>query len=305
MIKVDSFGERDEKLIINGGPMGQKVVVQKLALNKIKLGKNSRLSVSKEDLHGLMQSIKEIGLLQPIGVAKSESGYEICYGNRRFMACSKLGFSHIPVIVHENNKASEIDVKNLAENIQRRNISLQEAGRYIHLLRSEGLSSAEIAIRIGASRSYVNDCISAFEKIPDKFKDKLIVSVMGAKKGHTHKGSGKISLATARGILTAQKKYNISREEAEPIYEVAAKSEKFNPNNIDAYAQNVKNGVKDILANTKDYRCVASRIQLTEDEALRLEKKYVDNGPFKSLGGLFAAILKGEISQRVKIEKTV
>jgi ParB-like chromosome segregation protein Spo0J len=45
---------------------GTKVEIRNIPLNKIKLGRNSRLSVSKEELAGLMQSIKEQGLFRAI-----------------------------------------------------------------------------------------------------------------------------------------------------------------------------------------------------------------------------------------------
>lgn len=51
--------------------------VKELPVNKIKLGRNSRLDIKNEELSGLMQSIESEGLLQPIGVVKRGRGYEV------------------------------------------------------------------------------------------------------------------------------------------------------------------------------------------------------------------------------------
>ncbi len=136
-------------LTIKGEGMarGQKVEIKELPMNKIKIGRNSRMSVSKEDLSGLMQSINSTGLLEPIGVIKAKTGdsYQIAYGNRRFMAFSKLGLHSIPAVIHEYKNENDVDVKNLAENVQRRNISLAEIGRYASILEGEGLGKKGIS----------------------------------------------------------------------------------------------------------------------------------------------------------------
>ena len=63
----------DGTLVLKGAPMAKdsEVAITNLSLNKIKLARNSRMSVTDEEIAGLMQSIKEVGLLQPIGVEKS------------------------------------------------------------------------------------------------------------------------------------------------------------------------------------------------------------------------------------------
>lgn len=290
-----------DQLIIEGGPMArnQKVVVQKMALNKIKLGKNSRMSVSKEELGGLMQSIKEVGLLQPIGVSKNGSGYEICYGNRRFMACSRLGFTHIPVILHERKKESDIDIKNLTENIQRRNISLSEAGRYIRLLESAGLEKSEIAVRLGVQRSYIDGCLKAFNDVPDRFKDDIEINVTG--RGKTKRRPGKISVSTSSSILIAKRKLRLNTKQTELLFE-AAKKDDFNTSAVAAYARAASRGatsVSEVLESAPKLKNVNVHFLIKESELDRIEEKHVINGPFKSLSDFFRAVLRGEKSERI------
>lgn len=279
----------------------QRVVVQKMALNKIKLGKNSRLSVSKEELDGLMQSIKEVGLLQPIGVAKNGTGYEICYGNRRFMACSKLGFTNIPVIVHERKKESDIDLKNLTENIQRRNIGLAEAGRYIELLKKEGLTTGEIGVRLGVTRGYISACLQAYEEVPAKFRNDLELAIGAGSKRETKKGYGKIAVTSAKAIINAAKSYGLDEEQKEKLFSAAKSDERFLTENTRKYAAALKSGAKDPIAAVKPLQHINCQFWMSKDDVADLQKRFVDDGPFRSLNGLFKAVLSGKKSLKINV----
>ena len=67
--------------------------IKDIEIKKIKQLENIRLRIEEEDVHTLMSSIKQDGLLEPIGVAitsGSKDEYLIVYGNRRLEACRKL-----------------------------------------------------------------------------------------------------------------------------------------------------------------------------------------------------------------------
>jgi ParB/RepB/Spo0J family partition protein len=293
--------EAVEQLIIDGGPMGKAVTVQKLKLNKIKLGKNSRLSISKEELSGLMQSIKELGLLQPIGVVKNGDGYEVCYGNRRFMACSKLGFTNIPAIVHEKKKESDIDLKNLTENIQRRNISLSEAGRYLELLLAGGLSESEAAVRMGVAKSYVRSALAAYREVPTKYRKDLEINVSG---GRPKKTPGKITVSVANAISNARRRCRLTAEETEKLFDLA-KDEKFQIENTQHYALALKEGKKNPLLVVDKLKYISVRFAITQDEHDRLMRDFVIDGPFQSINGLIRAILEGKKSVKISLGRQV
>ena len=243
-----------------------------------------------------MQSIKEQGLLQPIGVVKSGSGFEIAYGNRRFMATSKLGLSHIPAIVHEAKKRSDVDLKNLTENIQRRNISLQEAGRYIGLLRGEGLTVAEISVRLGVSSGYVDSCVKAYNEVPKEFRDDLEVKVTNKKMT-----PGKIAMKTARKILTASKSYRLSEAETKKLFAAAKSNEKFEESAVPRYAAALKHGKTNFIDSVKPLYNLQPHFLITTEHADELKAKYVDDGPFSSLTQLLRAVLRGEKSVKIDI----
>lgn len=280
---------------------GQQVVIQAIPLNKIKLSRNSRTSISQEELDGLMQSIKEVGLLQAIGVVKKGTGYEICYGNRRFLACSKLGMTKIPAFVHDNKREVEIDVKNLTENIQRRNLSLSEVGRYIELLKKDGLTTAECAVRLGVNRGYVEACIRAYNEVPEKFKDDLELSITKGANETKAKKAGKISVTSAKHIINASKAYGLSETQKEKLFEMAKKDERFLPENSRKYAAALKSGVKDPISAVKPLQHVMVQFWTTKEHLEELRKKHVDEGAFRSLNGFFVAVLKGEKSARIQV----
>ena len=295
-----------ERLTIEGAPMASngKVTIEKIPLNKIKLNKNSRLNIDPDELDGLMQSIKQEGLLQPIGVVKSgSSGYEICYGNRRYLAVSKLGLASIPAIVHEKQKETDVDIKNLTENIQRRNISLAEAGRYIDLLEQQGLSRSEAAVRMGVSRTYVDACLTAFNEIPKEFRDDIEIKVMGGRDNASRTAPGKISVNVARQILSQHKQGKINRSQVKKLLSDAKSNSKFNQNKISEYSKALALGKKDYLSAVVDEKYVVLKFFITESHRRDLEKKYVDDGPFSTLHSLMYAILRGEKSVPIKLRR--
>jgi len=69
------------------------------------------------DLTGLRSSIKSQGLLQPVIVRPIKDRFEIVVGQRRFLACKDLGWTHIPAIVKELSDRESL-ILSLTENVQ-------------------------------------------------------------------------------------------------------------------------------------------------------------------------------------------
>lgn len=292
-----------EQLTLTGEPMaksGSSVVIKNIPLNKIKISRNSRLSVSDEELAGLMQSIREMGLLQPIGVVATDSGgFEICYGNRRFLAVSKLGMNKIPAIVHKSKMPFDIDMKNLSENVQRRNISPAEVGRYLEFLSESGLSNKEAGVRMGVSAAYVSSCLRAWQEVPEKYRGDLEVKNNGDKS--SAQGRGKISITSVNAIASARKRYALNPTDVDKLFKAAKSDSRFSVAAVPKYAAAIASGKKDPLGEIEDSTAMTCTFVIPTKERDRLVRKYVDDGPFKSLTGLFAAILRGEKSERVKL----
>lgn len=293
--------EREETLILKDGPMALKsgVEIKEIQMNKIKLAKNSRMNVTDEEISGLMSSIKEVGLLQPIGVTKtSTGGFEIVYGNRRFMAVSKLGLKKIPAVIHANKKEAENDIQNLTENLQRRNISLTEAGRYMGILQKQGLTQEEIAARLGVSPNYIKQAMIAFSEVPARFRGDLEVKTTNDRKV----SPGKIAITTANAIVNAGKSFGLTKPQQEFLFGEAKTNPEFDFQNVKKYAAAMVEGEKNPVKAVPKLKHVTVGVWMDESEYNRLYSKYITKGEFTSFGQVIVAILRGQKPERVKIK---
>ncbi len=289
--------ERTLTIRSEGMARGQEVKIKDIPMNKIKIGRNSRLAVSKEDLSGLMQSINSTGLLEPIGVVESGNGYEIAYGNRRFMAFSKLGLHSIPAVVHKRKKDNDVDVMNLAENVQRRNISLAEIGRYASILEGEGLGKKELAVRLGCTLNYIESCLAAYKDVPKEYREDLEVM----KASSTKKTPGKISITDARAILNQQKAHGLTRENTKSLFKAAKSDERFNARNLSSYVHAIKQGSKDPIGDVKTVKTLTFRFIMDEKAYDKLVAKYVTDGPFSSFTALVKSVLRGQTAASINV----
>ncbi len=113
-----------------------------------------------ESLNSLTESIREVGVLQPIAVSRrSEGGYVLIAGERRWRAAKRAGLGEIPAVVRQADDRSSL-TEALIENIQREDLSpLEEAAAFQQLLDEFGLTHDEVAMRVGKSRSAVSNLL--------------------------------------------------------------------------------------------------------------------------------------------------
>lgn len=134
-----------------------------------------------EKILDLANSIEQNGLLQPIIVKKTISGYYIIAGERRYRAFKHLNKEIIPAIVKEMTD-EEMMVFAVIENLQREDLTpLEEALSYKQLMDSMNLKQDELAKQIGKSRPYVANSLRLL-KLPLEIKDKLSDGLISA--GH-------------------------------------------------------------------------------------------------------------------------
>ena len=108
-----------------------------------------------EGLEELADSIRALGLLQPLTVRSVEGGWELIAGERRLRAAALAGLERVPCIVMQTDSQSS-SLLALVENLQRRDLDfLEEALALDKLLRTYCLSQDEVARRIGKSQSAV------------------------------------------------------------------------------------------------------------------------------------------------------
>lgn len=115
-----------------------------------------RKSFNDEGLSELAESIKQVGLIQPIVVRRTDSGYELVAGERRLRACRMLGMRELPALIEDGMVEQESAMVALIENLQRENLHyLEEAECYAQLLTSYGMTQEELAVRLGKSQSAI------------------------------------------------------------------------------------------------------------------------------------------------------
>jgi ParB family chromosome partitioning protein len=114
-----------------------------------------RAHFEDEALAALSDSIKRYGLLQPISVRRTESGYELIAGERRLRAAILAGMKEIPALVYRVDDGSSAELA-LMENLLREDLDMFETAQAMERLATEyGLTQEEIAGRLSVSQSYV------------------------------------------------------------------------------------------------------------------------------------------------------
>jgi ParB family chromosome partitioning protein len=140
-----------------------------------------RRAFNDEDQRELVASVKKSGIIQPIVVRKSETGYEIIAGERRWRAAQAAGLKDVPVIIRQADDR-EVAELSLIENIQREELNpIEEANAYQTLLTHFSLSQEEIAARVGKDRTTVANTVRLL-KLPEAAKQALITKGISA--GH-------------------------------------------------------------------------------------------------------------------------
>lgn len=136
------------------------------------------------DLDELVDSIKEIGVLQPIVVRPSRDGgdtYELIMGERRWRAAQAAGLDAIPSIVRETDDADMLRDA-LLENLHRAALNpLEEAAAYRQLLDDFGCTHEELASRIARSRPQISNTLRLL-KLPPLVQRRVAAGVLSA--GH-------------------------------------------------------------------------------------------------------------------------
>jgi ParB family chromosome partitioning protein len=121
--------------------------------------KQPRSRFDDETLNELAASIREVGILQPIVVRRTDRGYEVVTGERRLRAAKLAGLATVPVVLRDSDD-SDLLREALIENIHREDLNPIELGEAFRQLLDElGLKQEELADRVGVSRSHIANTI--------------------------------------------------------------------------------------------------------------------------------------------------
>ena len=161
-----------------------------IPMDKVKPNRNQpRKEFNSNEMSGLIESINNNGILQPVTVRELDNGeFELIAGERRYRAAEALGLTSIPAYIISINSDVEMMEYALIENIQRVDLDpIEEAEGYAILESKYGLTHKNIASKLGKKRSTITNALRLL-KLPRDIKDSLI--------------SKKISSGHARAILS-------------------------------------------------------------------------------------------------------
>lgn len=149
--------------------------VSSIPISKIKTNPyQPRKFFSENAIKELARSIREVGLLQPITLRSTASGYELVAGERRLRACKMLGMKEISAIVVPNMRECEAALLAMIENLQREDLHfLEEAEGYQSLMRQHGLTQEELGRRLSKSQTCIANKVRLL-RLPRSIKEKII-----------------------------------------------------------------------------------------------------------------------------------
>lgn len=208
-----------------------------------------RKNFAEDDMTSLMDSIKRIGVIQPIIVCKAGDVYNLVAGERRLRASKAVGLEMIPALIKDYSSEEVTEVA-LVENLQRQNLDpIEEAFAYQRLMDTFKQTQDTIANRLGRSRSYIANIVRLLN-LPDFVRNDL--------------SAGELTIGQARPLLA------LSEEAQQREIWNIIKEKDLNARQIEALVKRVKEGKEleprkqpSTLHNTAELRDLVERIKLS------------------------------------------
>ena len=147
----------------SGAPVGRLVPIEQLDPNP------DQPRQVMGDLSGLMASIAEKGIIEPLIVRQRADRFQIIAGERRYQAAVQVGIHEVPVIIRDVDDGELIEIA-LIENIQRKDLTAFEEAEAIQSLGATfNYTHEELARRLGKSRTSITESLT-LNAMPDEVK---------------------------------------------------------------------------------------------------------------------------------------
>lgn len=143
-----------------------------------------RKSFNPQALAELTATVKEKGVTQPVLVRRSDGGYELIAGERRWRAARQAGLKTIPALIREVTDQEALELA-LIENIQREDLNPMEAAASFQAL-LKNLTQEELAKRVGKDRVTIANTLRLL-RLPREIQEAV--------------SAGRITAGHARAIL--------------------------------------------------------------------------------------------------------
>ncbi|MCE5202674.1 MAG: ParB/RepB/Spo0J family partition protein [Coriobacteriales bacterium] len=140
-----------------------------------------RSAIGEEQVEELADSLRKVGMMQPIVVRPHSDGYQIIAGERRWRAAKAAGLEKVPVRIMAVSETEALALA-LIENLQRQDLNpIEEARGYRRLLNEYEMTQAELADKVSKSRSAVTNTLRLLD-LPEEVQQLLFEDKMSA--GH-------------------------------------------------------------------------------------------------------------------------
>jgi ParB family chromosome partitioning protein len=162
--------------------------INEISLDEIQVNPfQPRVKFDEDKIYELSQSIKELGIIQPITVRKlGYNRYQLISGERRFKASKTLNLRTIPAYIRIANDEQMLEMA-LVENIQRENLNpIEIAISFQRLIQECSLTQEECGNKLGKQRSTITNFLRLL---------KLPLEIQGGLKRQ------KISVGHARALI--------------------------------------------------------------------------------------------------------
>lgn len=129
-----------------------------------------RTEFDEEELNGLAESIKQLGIITPVTLRKMDNGrYQIISGERRCRASRMAGLKAIPAYIRTADDQAMLELA-LVENIQREDLDpIEISNSYQRMIEECGYTQENLGNRVGKQRSTVTNFLR-LQKLPDEIK---------------------------------------------------------------------------------------------------------------------------------------
>jgi len=125
------------------------------------------------ELEAMKDSVKRDGILTPLLVTKTDQGYQLIAGERRWRAAQNAGLERVPVVVRETTPAESLELA-LVENIHREDLNpIEEAYAFKRWLEVTEATQEALAERLGMDRSTVTNFLRLLN-LPKTIQDDII-----------------------------------------------------------------------------------------------------------------------------------
>ena len=177
---LPEFGQAESKTLLYCG-------IEEIIPNR----SQPRKHFDESKLQELAKSIKEKGILEPLIVRKTDQGYELIVGERRWRAAQKAGLKEVPVVVKEAEGREALEIS-LIENLQREDLNpIEAAEAFKHLIEEFKISQEDLSKRIGKDRTTIANTLRLL-KLPIEIRNQLL--------------QNRITSGHARAILSLESK---------------------------------------------------------------------------------------------------